>query len=58
MTNNNYNKMYARRTRSFSVTRMRSRDSARMNKFGFTTEKIGSLHMTVFKIVVPRNVDN
>ena len=34
------NKMYARRTRSFSVTRMRSSNSARINKFDFTTEKI------------------
>ena len=29
-----------------------------MNKFEFTTEKIGSVHMTEFKIVAPRNVDN
>ena len=42
----------------FSVTRMRSSNSARMNKFDFTTEKIGSLHMTVFEIVAHRNVDN
>ena len=42
----------------FSVTRMRSSNSARMNKFAFTTEKIGSVHMTVFEIVAPRNVDN
>ena len=34
------NKMYARRTRSFSVTRMRSNNSARINKSDFTTEKI------------------
>ena len=53
-----HNKMYARRTRSFSVTRMRSSNSARMNKFDFTTEKIGSVHMTVFEIVASRNVDN
>ena len=53
------NKMYVRHTRSFfSVTRMRSSNSARMNKFDFTTEKIGSVHMTVFEIVAPRNVDN
>ena len=32
----------------FSVTRMRSSNSARMNKFDLTTEKIGSVHMTVF----------
>ena len=50
--------MYARRTRSFSVTRMRSSHSARMNKFDFTTEKIDSVHITVFKIVPHRNVDN
>ena len=50
--------MYARRTRSFSVTRMRSSNSARMNKFDFTTEKIGSVHITVFEIVPHRNVDN
>ena len=42
----------------FSVTRMRSSNSARMNKFDFTTEKIGSVHMTVFEIVALRNVDN
>ena len=42
----------------FSVTRIRSRNSARMNKFDFTTEKIGSVHMIVFEIVVHRNVDN
>ena len=38
--------MYARRTRSFSVRRIRFSNSARMNKFDFTTEKIGSVHMT------------
>ena len=39
---------------------MRPSNSARMNKFDFTTEKIGSilLQMTVFKIVAPRNIDN
>ena len=37
---------------------MRSSNSARMNKFDFTTEKIGSVHKTVFEIVAPRNVDN
>ena len=42
----------------FSVTRMRSSNSARMNKFDFTTENIGSVHMTVFEIVAHRNVDN
>ena len=42
----------------FSVTRMRSSNSARMNKFDFTPEKIGSVHMTVFEIVAYRNVDN
>ena len=34
------NKMYARRKRSFSVTRMPSSNSARINKSNFTTEKI------------------
>ena len=29
-----------------------------MNKLDFTTEKIGSVHMTVFEIVAPRNVEN
>ena len=42
----------------FSVTRMRTSNSARMSKFDFTTEKTGSVHMTVFEIVVPRNLDN
>ena len=42
----------------FSVTRMRSSNSARMNKFDFTTEKIGSVHMTVFEIVAHQNVDS
>ena len=42
----------------FSVTKMRSSNSARMNKFDFTTEKIGSVHMTVFEIVAHCNVDN
>ena len=42
----------------FSVTRMRSSNSARMNKFDITTEKIGSVHKTVFEIVAPHNVDN
>ena len=42
----------------FSVTRMRSSNSALMNKFNFTTEKIGRVHMTVYEIVAHRNVDN
>ena len=42
----------------FSVARMRSCNSARMNKLDFTTEKIGSVHMTVFEIIAHRNVDN
>ena len=42
----------------FSVTRMRSSNSARMIKFDVTTEKIGSVHKTVFEIVTPHNVDN
>ena len=50
--------MYARRTRSFFVARMRSSNSARMNKLDFSTENIGSVHMTVFEIVAHRNVDN
>ena len=43
----------------FSVTRMRSSNSARM-KFDFTTEKIDSAHvnMTVFEIVAHHNVDH
>ena len=49
--------MYARRTRSFFRNKNAS-NSARMNKFDFTTEKIGSVHMTVFEIVAHRNVDN
>ena len=50
--------MYARRTSIFSATRMRSSNSARMNKFDFTIEIIASVHMTVFETVAPRNVDN
>ena len=51
--------MYARRTRSFFRNKMYATcNSARMNKFVFTTEKIGSVHKTVFEIVAPRNVDN
>ena len=42
----------------FFVTRMRSSNSARMNKIDYTNEKIGSVHMTVFEIVAHRNVDN
>ena len=42
----------------FSVTRIRSSNTARMNKFDFTTEIIGSVHMTVFEIVAHCNVDN
>ena len=42
----------------FTVTRMRSSNSARINKFDFTAEKIGSVHMTVFEIVAHCNVDN
>ena len=48
--------MYARIV--FSLTRMLSSNSARMNKFDFTTEKIGMVHMTVFELVAPHNVDN
>ena len=60
-----YNDNYKHITRNtggvrvvFSVTRMRSSNSARMKKLDFTTEKIGSVHMTVFEIVAFRNVDN
>ena len=35
----------------FSVTRMRSSNSARINKLDFRTEKSCSVHMTVFEIV-------
>ena len=52
------NKMYARRTRSFFRTRMRSSNSARINKFDFRTEKSCSVHMTVFEIVAGHNVVN
>ena len=45
------NKMYAKRRVVFSVTRMRSSNSACMNKFDVTTEKIGSVHMTVFELL-------
>ena len=50
--------MYARRTCSFSVTAMRSSNSARINKFIFRTEKSCSVHMTVFEIVARHNVVN
>ena len=53
-----YNEMYARRTRSFFRNKNATCNSARMNKFDFTTEKIGSVYKTVFEIVAPRNVDN
>ena len=52
------NKMYASHSHSFSVARMRYRNSARMNKLDFTTEKFSSVHMTVFEIVAHHNVDN
>ena len=42
----------------FSVTRMRSSNSARINKFDFRTEKSCSVHMTVFEIVAGHNVVN
>ena len=42
----------------FSVTRMRSSSSARINKFDFRTEKSCSVHMTVFEIVAGHNVVN
>ena len=43
----------------FSVTRMRSSNSARINKSDFTTEKSCSAHMTMFEIVARRiNVVN
>ena len=42
----------------FSVTRMRSSNSARINKFDLRTEKSCSVHMTVFEIVAGHNVVN
>ena len=42
----------------FSVPRMRSSNSARINKFDFRTEKSSSVHMTVFEIVAGHNVVN
>ena len=42
----------------FSVTRMRSSNSARINKLDFRTEKSCSVHMTVFEIVAGHNVVN
>ena len=42
----------------FSVTGMRSSNSARINKFDFRTEKSCSVHMTVFEIVAGHNVVN
>ena len=50
--------MYARRKRSFFRARMRSSNSARMYKSNITTEKSCNVHMTVFEILVHRNVDN
>ena len=49
--------MYARRTRSFSRSKMRSNNSARMNKSNILLRKSFSLHMAVIEIVVHRNVD-
>ena len=48
--------MYARRTRILSRARMRSSNSARMNKS--LLGKLCSVHMTVFEIVVYRTDDN
>ena len=42
----------------FSVIRMRSSNSARINKFDFRTEKSCSVHMTVFEIVAGHLVVN
>ena len=57
-----FNNMITRCTRGvrvvFSVTRMRSSNSARLNKFDFRTEKSCSVHMTVFEIVAGHNVVN
>ena len=54
-----FNKMYARRMRSFFRNKNTIySNSTRMNKFDFTTEKIGSVHMTVFEIDAHCNVDN
>ena len=49
--------MYARRKRSFSVTRMRSSNSARINKY-IPLKKSCSVHMTVIEIVARHNVVN
>ena len=47
------------KTRSFFRAKMRSSNSARMNKSNFTTErKSCSVHMPLFESVVNRNVDN
>ena len=42
----------------FSRERMRSSNSARMNKSNFLLRKSYSVHMIVFAIVVYRNNDN
>ena len=53
------NLMYGRRTGSLFKARMQSSSSARMNKSNFRLlTKLCSVHMTVYKIVVHRNVDN
>ena len=54
-----YNKMYAKRTRSFFVTaRMQFSNSVRMKKITLLLRKSCSVHMTVFEIVAHCNVDN
>ena len=42
----------------FSVTRMRSSNSARINKLTLPLEKSCSIHMTVIEIVARHNVVN
>ena len=42
----------------FSATRMRSSNSARINKSDFITEKSCSVYMRVFEIVARHNVVN
>ena len=51
--------MYARRTRIFIQSKNEIQyNSARINKSNLLLRKSCSVHMTVFEIVVLRNVDN
>ena len=43
-----HNKMYARRTRSFSKARIRSSNSASVNKSSLTTDKIVYIEYSVY----------